>query len=81
MPHGRVFWIIEQQIEEMGVSGSSRVIKAQVPLAEMFGYATALRTLSQGRGIFSLEFYCYDTVPEKITAEIIARIEGRIPMR
>jgi elongation factor G len=68
------------KIEEMGVTGGSRVIKAYVPLAEMFGYATALRTLSQGRGVFSLEFYRYDTVPEKIMAEIIARIEGRIPL-
>ena len=68
------------KIEDMGLSGGSRVIKAHVPLAEMFGYATALRTLSQGRGIFSLEFYRYGTVPEKIMAEIIARIEGRIPL-
>ena len=69
------------KIEEMGFSGGSRVIKAHVPLAEMFGYATALRTLSQGRGIFSLEFNRYDGVPEKIAAEIVARIEGRIPLR
>jgi len=69
------------KIEEMGFSGGSRVIKAHVPLAEMFGYATALRTLSQGRGIFSLEFNRYDSVPEKIAAEIVARIEGRIPLR
>ena len=69
------------KIDDMDVSGGSRVIKAHVPLAEMFGYATVLRTLSQGRGVFSLEFYRYDTVPEKIMAEIIARIEGRIPLR
>jgi elongation factor G len=69
------------KIEDMGISGGSRVIKAHVPLAEMFGYATVLRTLSQGRGIFSLEFYRYNTVPEKNMAEIIARIEGRIPLR
>jgi elongation factor G len=69
------------KIEDMGISGGSRVIRTHVPLAEMFGYATALRTLSQGRGIFSLEFYRYDTVPDKIMGEIIARIEGRIPMR
>ena len=59
--------------------GGSRVITAQVPLAEMFGYATVLRTLTQGRGAFSLEFWQYQQTPPAVGDEIIARIEGRLP--
>jgi elongation factor G len=51
------------------------------PLAEMFGYATALRTLTQGRGVFSMEFARYDRTPAGTQDEIIARIEGRLPFR
>jgi len=68
------------KIEEMGMSGGSRQVRAHVPLAEMFGYATILRTLSQGRGVFSMEFMMYDSVPPKVSEGIIARIEGRVPL-
>jgi elongation factor G len=67
------------KIEEMEMRGGSRVIKASVPLEEMFGYATNLRTLTQGRGVFSMEFLRYNPTPEVIMKEIIARVEGRIP--
>jgi elongation factor G len=67
------------KIEEMDMRGGSRVLKATVPLAEMFGYATALRTLTQGRGVFSMEYYQYEPTPPAVMEEIIARIEGRIP--
>jgi elongation factor G len=67
------------KIEEMEMKGSSRVIKAVVPLEEMFGYATSLRTLTQGRGVFSMEFFQYAPAPGVIMEEIIARVEGRIP--
>jgi elongation factor G len=67
------------KIEEMDMRGGSRVIKAYVPLAEMFGYATTLRTLTQGRGVFSMEFFQFEPAPPMVTEEIIARIEGRIP--
>jgi elongation factor G len=67
------------KIEEMDMRGGSRVLKASVPLAEMFGYATTLRTLTQGRGVFSMEYYQYEPTPPAIKEEIIARIEGRIP--
>jgi elongation factor G len=67
------------KIEEMDMRGGSRILKATVPLAEMFGYATMLRTLTQGRGIFSMEYYQYEPTPPSVSEEIIARIEGRIP--
>jgi elongation factor G len=67
------------KIVEMEMRGGSRVLKALVPLEEMFGYATTLRSLTQGRGVFSMEFFRYDTIPSPIMEEIIARVEGRIP--
>ncbi len=67
------------KIEGMEMRGGSRVIKGLVPLAEMFGYATVLRTLTQGRGVFSMEFLRYEQTPPQVSEEIIARIEGRIP--
>lgn len=48
------------------------VVKAQVPLAEMIGYVTVLRSMTQGKGTFNLAFYAYEEVPKKITEEIIA---------
>jgi elongation factor G len=61
----------------MEMRGGSRVIKALAPLAELFGYATVLRTLTQGRGVFSMEFHAYDALPLPVMEQIIARIEGR----
>jgi elongation factor G len=69
------------KIEGMEMRSGSRVLKIQVPLAAMFGYATALRTLTQGRGVFSLEFSRYDKAPAPVQNEIVARIEGRVPSR
>jgi elongation factor G len=68
------------KIEGMEMRGGSRVIKGLVPMAEMFGYATVLRTLTQGRGVFSMEFFRYEVAPDPVAEEIIARIEGRIPV-
>jgi elongation factor G len=67
------------KIEEMDMRGGSRVLKATVPLAKMFGYATTLRTLTQGRGVFSMEYFQYEPTPPAVMEKIIARIEGRIP--
>jgi len=67
------------KIEEMDMRKGSRVLKALVPLEEMFGYATILRTLTQGRGVFSMEFFRYGTIPTPIMEEIIAKMEGRVP--
>jgi len=68
------------KIEGMEMRGGSRVIKGLVPMAEMFGYATVLRTLTQGRGVFSMEFFRYEVAPAQVAEEIIARIEGRTPV-
>ncbi|MEA3420347.1 MAG: elongation factor G [Acidobacteriota bacterium] len=66
------------KIENIDVTGNSRVLKIKVPLAEMFGYATTIRTLSQGRGVFSMEFFQYGPIPSSVMQNIIARIGGRI---
>jgi elongation factor G len=49
------------------------VITAQVPLAEMFGYATTLRSRSQGRGVFSMEFSHYEEVPKSIQETVLKK--------
>lgn len=69
------------KIEGMEMRSGTRVIKIHVPLAEMFGYATTLRTLTQGRGVFAMEFSQYDRTSAGVQEEIIARIEGRTPFR
>jgi elongation factor G len=64
------------KIEKMDQRGSSQVIRAQVPLSEMFGYATALRSLTQGRAVPHMQFHSYQQVPESIAREIVARVRG-----
>ena len=54
----------------------AQVIQAQVPLGEMFGYATALRSLTQGRAIFNMEFSHYSPLPESIASKIIEKVKG-----
>jgi len=62
------------RVNEINQKGKMRTIKGEVPLAEMFGYATSLRSLTQGRGFFIMEFSHYAPVPVSISQEII---EGR----
>ena len=64
------------QVEGMEQRGNSHVINAQVPLAEMFGYATDLRSRTQGRATYTMQFDSYQQVPESIAQEIIARVRG-----
>ncbi len=64
------------QIQEMFDRGNVKVVRALVPLAEMFGYATQLRSMTQGRGNYSMEFSRYDEVPRNVAQEIIKERGG-----
>ncbi|MCF8566012.1 elongation factor G [Alicyclobacillus tolerans] len=64
------------RIEGMEARGNAQVIRGFVPLAEMFGYSTSLRSRTQGRGTYSMEFHSYDEVPKSIAQEIIAKNKG-----
>jgi elongation factor G len=64
------------RMDGMEQQGSSHVIKAQVPLADMFGYSTDLRSRTQGRATYTMQFHSYNQVPESIAKEIIARAHG-----
>ncbi|MBW4502938.1 MAG: elongation factor G [Scytonema hyalinum WJT4-NPBG1] len=64
------------QIEGMGSEQGLAKVTAKVPLAEMFGYATDIRSKTQGRGIFSMEFSNYEEVPRNVAEAIIAKSKG-----
>jgi elongation factor G len=56
--------------------GNSQVIRAQVPLSEMFGYATDLRSRTQGRATYTMQFHSYQQTPASVQEEIVARVRG-----
>ncbi|HEV2906406.1 MAG TPA: elongation factor G [Actinomycetota bacterium] len=64
------------KIERMDQRGRNQVIRAHVPLAEMFGYATDLRSRTQGRATHTMQFHAYQEVPAGISKEIVARVRG-----
>jgi elongation factor G len=64
------------KITHMDDRGMMKVIDAMVPLAEMFGYATNLRSLTEGRAIYTMEFEHYAQVPENIMQKVIAQKKG-----
>ena len=64
------------QIEGMGTEDGIAKVTSKVPLAEMFGYATDIRSKTQGRGIFSMEFSSYEEVPRNVAEAIIAKSKG-----
>jgi elongation factor G len=64
------------QVEGMEQRGNAQVVNAQVPLAEMFGYATDLRSRTQGRATYTMQFDSYRPVPPSIAEEITARVRG-----
>ncbi|MDY7003493.1 MAG: elongation factor G [Cyanobacteriota bacterium] len=66
------------QIEGQGVESGMAKVTAKVPLAEMFGYATDMRSKTQGRGIFSMEFSHYEEVPRNVAETIIAKTKGYV---
>ncbi|WP_153732597.1 elongation factor G [Sporosarcina obsidiansis] len=64
------------RVEGMEARGNAQVVRAMVPLAEMFGYATSLRSNTQGRGVFSMVFDHYEEVPKSIAEEVIKKNKG-----
>jgi elongation factor G len=66
------------RIEGMELRGTSQIIRSMVPLSEMFGYATELRSRTQGRGSFTMHFGRYEEVPAAISEEIINRVQGKV---
>jgi elongation factor G len=64
------------RIETMDQRGQDRIVKAQVPLAEMFGYATELRSRTQGRATYTMQFNSYQEVPQSIGEQIVATVRG-----
>ena len=65
------------RIEGMEMVGGSQVIKANVPLSEMFGYATHMRSSTQGRANYSMQFSRYEEAPRSVSEEIIAKVQGK----
>ncbi len=66
------------QIQGMGDRGNAKVIKAKVPLSEMFGYATDLRSTTQGRAVYTMQFASYEAVPKSVAEEIIGKAGGSV---
>ena len=64
------------EIQGINPRSDAQVIKAFVPLSETFGYATRLRSLTQGRALFTMQFSKYQAVPNNITEEIVAKVQG-----
>jgi elongation factor G len=65
------------RVEGMERRGSTQIIRSTVPLAEMFGYATDLRSRTQGRASYTMHFLRYEQAPPAISEEVIARVQGR----
>jgi elongation factor G len=69
------------RIVSMEARGSSQVIRATVPLSSMFGYATELRSMTQGRATYTMQFARYEEMPAALAEEIMAKVAGRAPAR
>ena len=67
------------KIESMEQRGTDRIVKAQVPLSEMFGYATELRSRTQGRATYNMQFNSYQEVPQSIADNVVATVRGEPP--
>jgi len=65
------------KIEGMSQRNDAQVIKSTVPLSEMFGYATTLRSMTQGRAIYSMQFAHYDEAPKSVSEQIIEKVKGK----
>ncbi len=65
------------RIEASELRAGSQVITSVVPLSEMFGYSTNLRSMTQGRATYSMHFFRYEQAPKQVSEEIVARVQGR----
>ncbi len=66
------------QLEGTEVQGATQIIKASVPLSEMFGYVNELRSRTQGRGSFTMHFSRYEEVPKSVSEEIVNKVQGKV---
>jgi len=66
------------RLEGVELRGGSQVIRAMVPLSEMFGYATEIRSRTQGRGSFTMHFGRYEEAPASVTEEVVSRAQGKV---
>jgi elongation factor G len=64
------------KIQHMDERGGAKVIRAHVPLSEMFGYATQVRSMSQGRASYTMQFSAYEPAPKSVADEVIAKVAG-----
>jgi elongation factor G len=64
------------KIGGMTQRGDAQVVAGEVPLAEMFGYSTQLRSMTQGRAVYSMQFDHYAEVPKPVAEQIIAKVKG-----
>jgi elongation factor G len=69
------------RIASMEARGTSQVIRAHVPLGHMFGYATEMRSMTQGRATYTMQFARYEEVPASLAEEIVAKVGGKPPVR
>ena len=65
------------QIQSQEDRGGTQIISARVPLSEMFGYATDLRSRTQGRATYSMHFERYEPAPQNVSEEVVARMQGK----
>jgi len=63
-------------IENMEPRGNAQIVRAKVPLSEMFGYSTDLRSKTQGRAVYSMQFKAYEQVPKSVAEEIVSKVGG-----
>ncbi len=65
------------KVGKMEQRGNNQVVSAEVPLSEMFGYATDLRSKTQGRATYTMQFHSYQQTPRNVQEEIVARVNGQ----
>jgi elongation factor G len=68
------------QVEGMESKSGARVVKAMVPLSEMFGYVTTLRTISSGRATSSMEFSHFEEMSKNVATEVVKEAKGRVEL-